>query len=111
MSLASFVRILCDYLTVIGLLTKTADRYALTPDSNTFLNKQSPGYMGPAVEFLLSPPQVEPFQDLASAVRTGGAVAGSGVVAPEHPVWVTFARAMAPLMAFPAELLAGLLTA
>jgi len=50
------MRILCDYLTVIGLLTKTADRCALTPDSHTFLNKQSPGYMGPAVEFLLSPP-------------------------------------------------------
>jgi ubiquinone/menaquinone biosynthesis C-methylase UbiE len=91
------MRILCAYLAVIGLLTKTADRYELTPDSNTFLNKKSPGYLGTAVEFLLSPPQVEPFQDV-------------GVVAPEHPVWVTFARAMAPLMAFPAELLAALLT-
>jgi O-methyltransferase domain/Dimerisation domain len=104
------MRILCDYLTVIGLLTKTADRYALTPDAHTFLNKQSPAYMGTAVDFLLSPPQVDPFQDVASAVRNGGAVAGPGVVAPAHPVWVQFARAMAPLMALPAELLAGILT-
>jgi cyclopropane fatty-acyl-phospholipid synthase-like methyltransferase len=44
-------------------------------------------------------------------VRTGDGAAGAGVVAPEPPVWVTFARAMAPLMVFPAELLAGLLTA
>lgn len=104
------MRILCDYLAVIGLLTKTADCYQLTPDSSVFLNKKSPAYMGTAVEFLLSPPQVEPFQDVASAVRSGGAVAGEGVVAPDHPVWVKFARAMGPVMALPAELLAGLLT-
>jgi 2-polyprenyl-3-methyl-5-hydroxy-6-metoxy-1,4-benzoquinol methylase len=103
------MRILCDYLTVLGLLTKTADRYELTPDSQTFLNKKSPAYMGTAVDFLLSPSQVEPFQDIAAAVRNGGAVTGQGVIAPEHPSWVTFARAMAPLMALPAELLADLL--
>ncbi len=103
------MRILCDYLAVLGLLTKTAERYELTPDSHAFLNKKSPAYVGTAVEFLLSPPQVDPFQDVASAVRNGGAVPGQGVIAPEHPVWVTFARAMAPLMALPAELLADLL--
>src|SRR4051794_16786481 len=27
------VRILCDFLTTLGLLTKAGDRYALTPDS------------------------------------------------------------------------------
>ena len=100
------MRILCDYLVVLGLLTKTADRYELTPDSQAFLNKKSPAYVGTAVEFLLSPPQVDPFQDVAAAVRNGGAVTGQGVIAPEHPVWVTFARAMAPLMALPAEILA-----
>jgi ubiquinone/menaquinone biosynthesis C-methylase UbiE len=103
------MRILCDYLAVLGLLTKTADRYELTPDSQTFLNKKSPAYIGTAIDFLLSPPQVEPFQDVAAAVRHGGAVTGQGVIAPEHPAWVTFARAMAPLMALPAELLADLL--
>src|ERR1700682_742621 len=104
------MRILCDYLAVIGLLRKTADRYELTADSNAFLNKRSPAYIGAALEFLLSPPQIDAFKDVASAVRGGGAVAGHAVLAPEHPVWVTFARAMAPLMAFPAELLADLLT-
>jgi len=104
------MRILCDYLVVIGLLQKTADRYALTPDSNAFLNKKSPAYMGAALEFLLSPSQVDQFDDLASLVRGGGVTGNQGHVAPEHPVWVKFARAMAPLMAFPSELLADLLT-
>lgn len=103
------MRILCDYLAVLGLLTKTADQYELTPDSQAFLNKKSPAYVGTAIDFLLSPPQVDPFQDVAAAVRNGGAVPGQGVIAPAHPVWVTFARVMAPLMALPAELLADLL--
>ncbi len=104
------LRILCDYLVVMGLLTKAGDRYGLAADSGFFLNRKSPGYMGSAVEFLLSPTQMEPFLDLASAVRNGGGVRGQGVTAPDHPVWVNFARSMAPLMAFPAELLANLLT-
>ena len=107
---AKGIRILCDYLVVIGLLTKSDDLYGLTLDSGFFLNRQSPGYMGTAVEFLLAPPQVDPFHDVASAVRKGGAVGGQGVIAPDHPVWVKFAHAMGPLMAFPAELRAQLPT-
>src|SRR5690242_9679343 len=48
-------RILCDYLTVLGLLTKSDGRYGLTQDSAVFLNKQSPAYMGDARKFLLAP--------------------------------------------------------
>jgi hypothetical protein len=29
-------------------------------------------------------------------------------VAPEHPIWVKFARAMAPMMAMPSQLMAKL---
>lgn len=105
------MRILCDYLTVIGFLTKTGYRYGLAPDTAVFLDRRSPAYVGAALEFLLSAAQTEPFQELTAAVRTGGTVMGEGVVAPEHPVWVRFARAMAPLMAFPAEALARLLGA
>src|ERR1700674_254680 len=39
------VRILCDYLTVTGLLTKKDGNYGLTPDSAAFLNRRSPAYM------------------------------------------------------------------
>jgi hypothetical protein len=48
------------------------------------------------------------FKDLAAAVRRGGAVISEeGVVAP-HPIWVKFARAMAPMMAMPSQLMAKL---
>lgn len=104
------VRSLCDYLTVIGFLTKTGNRFALTQDSAIFLDRGSPGYVGAALEFLLSPVQTEAFRDLAAVVRNGGTIMGQeGVVAPDHPVWIQFARAMAPLMALPAEILATLL--
>src|SRR5579864_9361351 len=35
-------RILCDYLTILGLLRKQSDRYLPTPDSRMFLSKRSP---------------------------------------------------------------------
>lgn len=46
------MRILCDYLVVVGFLTKEGDRYALTPDSAMFLQRRSPAYIGSACEFL-----------------------------------------------------------
>ncbi len=103
------VRILCDYLVVAGLLKKESEHYRLTPDAAAFLDRRSPGYMGGAVEFLLSPMLTGGFNELAAAVRQGGtALSESGTIAPEHPVWVDFARSMAPLVAMPAPTLARL---
>jgi SAM-dependent methyltransferase len=77
-----------------------------------FLDRNSPAYVGAATTFLASPMLTQGFNDLIGAVRKGGTTASAeGTVAPEHPVWVDFARAMAPLMALPAELLAGLVGA
>ncbi len=105
-------RILCDYLTVMGFLFKDGNRYGLTSDSKMFLDRNSRAYVGAAIEFLLSPTQIDAFRDVAAAVRKGGTVTSEeGVIAPEHPEWVRFARAMAPLMALPSELLADLLGA
>ena len=96
------VRILADTLTVLGLLTKSGDEYDLTPDTAFFLDKQSPAYTGSIVDFLMHPTQVRGVNDLTNAVRKGGTtVEGDGSVDPESPMWVTFARAMTPLM-FPA---------
>ena len=104
------VRILCDSLVVAGFLTKQAGRYALTPDTARFLDRRSPAYVGGAVEFLLSPDLVDAFRELPAAVREGGtAMPHGGTVAPEHPVWVRFARGMAPMQAGAAELLARLI--
>ncbi len=103
------VRILCDYFTVLGFLTKEDGRYRLTPDTAMFLDRRSPAFVGSAIDFLLSPMLVEAFQDVAGAVRKGGTVLPEeGSVAPEHPVWVKFARAMAPLMVPAAQMMTKL---
>ena len=103
------MRILCDYLVIIGFLTKADGRYGLTPDSAVFLDRRSPAYMGSTLDFLLSPMLVSGFDDLAAAVRKGGTMLPEGgTVAPENPVWVKFARAMTPMMAMPAQLMAKL---
>ncbi len=103
------VRILADYLCILGFLGKRGDRYELTPDAAVFLNRQSPAYLGGAVDFLLTPGLRECFQRLPDAVRRGGtAVSEEGTVSPDNPIWVAFARAMAPLMRMPANLLADL---
>jgi ubiquinone/menaquinone biosynthesis C-methylase UbiE len=105
------IRILCDFLCLMGFLTKDGQRYQLTPDAALFLDKNSPGYLGASLEFLLSPTLTESFKDLAAAVRKGGTVASAeGTIAPEHPIWVKFARAMTGMMAMPAQLMASLIT-
>src|ERR1041384_7971046 len=38
-------RILCDALATLGFLTKQGQRYGLTPDSATFLDRRSPAYL------------------------------------------------------------------
>ncbi len=102
-------RILCDYLVVAGLLTKEGDSYALTQDSAAFLDRRSPAYMGGTLEFLLAPTLLAGFEDLAGAVRKGGTTAPQGgTVSAENPIWVKFARAMAPMAAPAAEALASL---
>jgi ubiquinone/menaquinone biosynthesis C-methylase UbiE len=101
------IRILADYLTILGFLHKHGDRYELTPDSKMFLDRRSPAYVGDATRFLLSPDLRESFLQLTAAVKRGGtAVSDEGTVSDDNPVWVEFARAMAPLMRMPAQLLA-----
>jgi ubiquinone/menaquinone biosynthesis C-methylase UbiE len=101
------LRILCDYMTVLGFLEKKGDRYHLTKDSATFLNKKSPAYAGGAADFLLSDHLTRAFADVAAAVRKGGTVLpGAGSMTPEHPMWLSFARGMSWLMRPGAQALA-----
>lgn len=103
------MRILCDFLCIIGFITKDGNRYSLTPDSAMFLDKKSPAYLGGATEFISSPMITDPFKNLADAVRKGGTtMPDGGTVSHDNPVWVKFARAMAPMMALPAKLMAKL---
>jgi hypothetical protein len=97
------IRILCDFLTVNGFLTKSGDAYALTPSSQVFLDRRSPAYMGSIIRFLAGPENIGLILDDPSAyVRNGGAV-GLANMAPDNPVWVKFAEAMVPFMAPVAE--------
>ena len=106
------VRILCDCLAALGFLRKTGGRYALDPESGPLLDRRSPLYVGSAIRFLASPAVMQSFADVAGAVRKGGTVVDAGgATAPEHPMWVDFARAMAPLAGLAAQLLANLLDA
>jgi ubiquinone/menaquinone biosynthesis C-methylase UbiE len=106
------VRILCDYLVILGLLTKEGDRYGLTPDSAMFLDRRSPACLASIAQFLLTPELTDPFKDLTAVVRKGGTILpGAGTVEPDNPLWVIFARTMAPLMSLPAKLMGDLLHA
>lgn len=103
------IRILCDYLTVIGFLTKQDSRYALTEESALFLDHRSPAYMGGVRHFLLGSAMYESAKDLTGVVRDGRThLPGQGSVEPENPIWVDFARSMVALMAPAARGIAGM---
>ena len=97
------IRILCDYLTVQGFLSKNGDQYSLTPESAIFLDKKSPAYFGTTVRFLLDPRMLAAYLNLTDIIRTGKTVTEKGSVAPENPIWIEFARSMAPMMRPTAE--------
>jgi ubiquinone/menaquinone biosynthesis C-methylase UbiE len=101
------VRVLCDYWTVQGLLTKAKDTYALTPEAATFLDRASPAYMGGVLGFLNGP--ITPFfARLTQAVRNGGCES-VGSVEPEYEGWVDFAQQMGAMMFPTAQAIANLL--
>lgn len=103
------IRVLSDFLVVEGFLSKRDGRYSLSPESAFFLDKNSPAFMGTMIEFLLSPLLTAGFTDVRSAVVKGGTtVSPEGTMEPNHPIWVDFARSMAPLFGMPAEIMAGL---
>lgn len=101
------LRILCDSLAVIGFLKKSGNEYSLTDSTATFLDRSSPAYLGSAVDFIMSPQQRRGFEDLTNAVRRGGSsITGDASMDPDSEMWVTFARAMMPLMFPTAEAVA-----
>ncbi|RPI23544.1 MAG: methyltransferase domain-containing protein [Acidobacteria bacterium] len=103
------VRILCDYLTTLGFFTKKNGEYDLTPTSAVFLNRHSPHYKGSIAQFLNMPELMASYTRLADVIRKGkAAMEGSGTVDPEDPVWVVFAKSMAPMMGPSADFVASL---
>ncbi|MDT8068319.1 MAG: class I SAM-dependent methyltransferase [Terriglobia bacterium] len=103
------VRILCDFLSIEHFLEKHGSEYHLAPDSAAFLDRRSPMYLGGAAGFLASHEMIAHFNDVAGAVRRGGAAEGEETLQPENDFWISFARNMAGIAGFGAEMLAQLL--
>lgn len=94
------VRILCDFLTICGVLVKENGRYRHSPTSAAFLDPRSPACLASIAQFLGNQAMREPYDRLAEIVRSGRTVlAGDGSLEPENPIWVQFAETMAPMMA------------
>ncbi len=94
------IRILCDYLTIMGFLVKQDGQYRHSPTSAAFLDPRSPLCLASISRFLGNSTMQAPFQHLADIVRDGHTdLPGGGSVEPENPIWVEFAHSMAPMMA------------
>ena len=94
------IRILCDFLTINGVLEKEDGRYRHTPTSAAFLDPRSPANLSSIAQFLGNEAMRDPCQRLAEIVRNGRTtLPGDGSVEPDNPIWVQFAETMAPMMA------------
>ena len=94
------MRILCDYLTIIGLLAKQDGIYRHTPTSALFLDPRSPASLHSMARFMGLAEMTASYNQLTEVVRTGRtSLSGQGSVEPDNPIWVDFAHSMAPMMA------------
>ncbi|MDP9147413.1 MAG: methyltransferase domain-containing protein [Acidobacteriota bacterium] len=101
------VQALCNFLAVLGFLTKQSEKYGLSQDSAIFLNRRSPAYMGSVCGFLLGEHVTKSFSGLTDAVKKGGTTKVQGDnQKPNDEAWVSFARSMAPLARPSAEFIA-----
>lgn len=98
------VRILCDFLTILGYLQKKDGTYSLSRESAAFLDRKSPAYMGSVVNVLLHPVTVSNFRDVAALVRAGKSLNDVECLG---GLWVEFARSMASIMVWPAKQVAN----
>jgi SAM-dependent methyltransferase len=105
-------RVLCDFMTVHGFLTKDRGTYALTQESAFFLDRKSPACVASMAGFLGSKQTRARFDALTQAVLKGGSVWSQGDnTKPNDEFWVTFARSMAPLAAPSSQFIGALLRA
>ena len=104
------IRALANFLCSLGFLTKDGELYGLPADTAMYLDRRSPSYLGDTSSFYASPFVLEGFARTTQSVRRGGSDPASvDSMAPGHPVWLEYARGMAPLFAAPAAALAELL--
>ncbi|MEP7364867.1 MAG: class I SAM-dependent methyltransferase [Acidobacteriota bacterium] len=100
------IRILCDFLTITGLLEKSDGKYVHTPTSAVFLDPASPASMAPTVPFLLTKNILHAADLLTETIRKGHTALQKPIAGDEVEEWVMFAKSMHPMMAGAAEHLA-----
>jgi precorrin-6B methylase 2 len=106
-------RVLCDFLTVHGFLTKDQGKYGLTQESAFFLDRKSPACLASMAGFLGHKQTRARFDSLTESVRNGGSVwkEGGDNTKPNDEFWVAFAHSMAPLAMPSSEAIAALIRA
>lgn len=103
------VRILCDFLTVHGLIAKADGHYSHTPTSAVFLDSRSPANMAPTLPFLLTHKILRASQLLTETIRQNRTALEEPLAGDEVNEWVTFARTMQPMMAGAAAFIADVI--
>lgn len=105
------MRILCDYLTISGLIAREDGRYAHTATSAVFLDPRSPASMSPTLPFLMNDKIMLGSRRLTETIRAGKTALDEPLAGDEVTEWVTFARTMQPMMGGAAEYIADVVTA
>jgi SAM-dependent methyltransferase len=101
------MRILCDYLTVHGLIEKSDGVYSHTPTSAAFLDSRSPASMAPTLPFLINAKILRASSLMTETIRQNRTALEEPLAGEEVKEWVTFARTMQPMMGAAAEFIAG----
>jgi hypothetical protein len=95
---------LLDGLTGLGLLTLSDGKYRNAPDASAFLVKGKPSYLGAMAELFLQ--DLETWQKLPEAVKTGTPATAHTTDVPDNPLWHELVPAIAAL-SFPVAQLAA----
>jgi ubiquinone/menaquinone biosynthesis C-methylase UbiE len=97
------MRILCDFLAVMGLLNKDDQTYRVTPTGRRYLDISSPAWLGSSIDFFAAPEMLSlVLDDPVSYVRRGGSN-GLANLSPDNPIWIRFAKAMMPIASVTAK--------
>ncbi len=104
------IRILADFLCVLGLLSKEGLNYSLAPEAALFLDRKSPAYLGAMTTFLGGKNIQQQFSSLTEAVRKGGVADNQGSTVTEYEGWIDFATSMEAMMGPAAQQIAQAVT-
>lgn len=100
------MRILCDCLTIYGVIQREDGRYAHTPTSAVFLDGKSPANMASMWPFLMNDKILQASRLMTETIRLGRTALPETLAGDEVKEWVTFARTMQPMMGNAAEYMA-----